>query len=84
VFEGMKETIANNPGLKIIIEYSPYYYKYAEHFSNYLFENFTINQIKDVPEPKLLDEAAMKDLLGNLQLSKDHTDLYLVKKQVTH
>lgn len=80
VFEGMKETIANNPGLKIIIEYSPYYYKHAEHFSNYLFENFTIQQIKDVPEPKLLDEAGMKNLLEKLQLSKDHTDLYLVKK----
>lgn len=80
VLNGMKETIANNPGIKIIIEYSPYYYKHAEYFSNYLFENFVINRIKDVPEPQLLDEEGMKKLLEELVASKDHTDLYLVRK----
>jgi FkbM family methyltransferase len=81
VFNGMQETIANNPDLKMIIEYSPAYYKYAEHFSHYLFDNFVVNRIKDVPEVQTLDEEGMKKLLTELTASKDHTDLYLIRNK---
>lgn len=76
VFEGMRETIAMNPQLQIIMEYSPFSYKEAEKFSEFLFENFVVYRIKDVDNTELLDAASMRKML-NL---KDHTDLYLVKK----
>lgn len=79
VFEGMKETIANNEDLKIIIEFTPVTYKNPEKFTQYLYDNFVVYRIKDVHEPKLLDEADMKDMLNELLRSGDHTDIYLVK-----
>jgi FkbM family methyltransferase len=80
VFEGMKETIANNPGIKIIIECSPFFYKDRDQFSDYLFSNFAVTRIKDVAEPTLLDEGAMKNMLRELVESKSHTDLLLTRK----
>jgi len=76
VFEGMKKTIENNSGLKIIIEYSPHLYADARGFTEYLFANFTVNRIKDVEVMTRLDESA----IDNLVQLNDHTDLYLVKK----
>jgi FkbM family methyltransferase len=78
VFEGMKETIKNNPGLKIIMEYSPFFYKNAKEFSDYLLATFVINRIKDVIEMQQLDYIAMNGLLK----LKDHTDLFLVQKNL--
>jgi FkbM family methyltransferase len=72
VFEGMKKTIENNPGLKIIIEYSPYLYTNAKEFTDYLFSRFIVHQIKDVDEMIVLSEGA-----NQLTELKDHTDLYL-------
>ncbi len=76
VFEGMKKTILNNPNLKIIIEYSPFLYKEASNFTDYLFSQFTVHQIKDVDGIETLTEESMERLLD----LKDHTDLYLLKK----
>lgn len=76
VFEGMKRTIENNPGIKIIIEYSPYLYSDAKSFTEYLFSHFIVHRIKDVNAMIKLDESAIE---GLLQLN-DHTDLYLIKK----
>jgi FkbM family methyltransferase len=76
VFEGMKETIANNPQLQVIIEYSPFLYSAPQKFSDYLFETFIVNRIKDVETTVTLDKEAM-DKLVNL---KDHTDLHLIRK----
>lgn len=76
VFEGMKGTIANNPNLRIIIEYSPFLYEDAQGFTEYLFSQFIVRRIKDVTETQTLDESAIRDLL---QLT-DHTDLYLTRK----
>jgi FkbM family methyltransferase len=75
VFEGMKKTIENNPGLKIIIEYSPHLYADAKRFTDYLFSTFIVHQIKDVDEMVVLDEAS-----NQLMELKDHTDLYLQLK----
>lgn len=76
VFEGMKKTIDNNPGLKIIIEYSPYLYTNAKGFTDYLFSKFIVRRIKDVDEMQLLDETSIAQLTG----LTDHTDLYLELK----
>jgi len=76
VFAGMTETIAKNPGLRILVEYSPFLYDDAKCFTEYLFYHFTVHRIKDVDEMIELTEA---DIPALLHLN-DHTDLYLVKK----
>lgn len=75
VFEGMKHTIANNPRLQLIIEYSPFMYSDKQVFSDFLFDHFVVNRIKDVDEMETLDKAGMNALLK----LTDHTDLYLVR-----
>ena len=75
-FEGMKDTIANNPDLKVIIEYSPFSYPDKKKFSDLLIDKFTIHRIKDVDSMETLTPATMEKLI-DLQ---DHTDLYLVRK----
>lgn len=76
VFEGMKHTIANNKDLQIIIEYSPHLYDNPKAFTEYLFSEFTVKRIKDVEKVEELDESAIDNLIS----LKDHTDLYLRKK----
>lgn len=76
VFAGMTETIAKNPGLRILLEYSPFLYGDAKYFTDYLFYHFTVHRIKDVDEMIELTEADIPSLLH----LNDHTDLYLVKK----
>lgn len=76
VFAGMEETIRNNPQLKILIEYSPFMYRDAAAFSDYLVRNFTIHRIKDVDEPERLSAEGMQRLLR----LTDHTDLFLERK----
>jgi FkbM family methyltransferase len=76
VFEGMQQTIKNNPELQIIVEYSPFLYTNAQAFTEYLFQNFIVNRIKDVDEMSTLNESSIDALV---QL-KDHTDLYLQHK----
>jgi FkbM family methyltransferase len=76
VFEGMQHTIANNPGLQIVMEYSPFIYQDVKKFTDYLFSEFIVYRIKDVAEMTTLDESSISELC---QL-KDHTDLYLHRK----
>lgn len=75
VFKGMRETISNNPQLKIILEYSPSIYEDAADFTEYLFSNFTVNRVKDVDTVTKLDRSAIPALVS----MTDHTDLYLTK-----
>ena len=76
VFSGMEETIAANPSIQLIIEYSPTIYTDPGPFTEYLFSTFNVQQITDVDEVKKLTEA---DIPALLHLN-NHTDLYLVKK----
>lgn len=76
VFEGMEQTIANNPNLQIIIEYSPFLYEEPRRFTEYLFSNFDIRRIKDVEQVEDIDESAIDTLIS----LTDHTDLYLQRK----
>lgn len=78
VFEGMQNLVADNPGLKILLEYTPFLYKDPRAFTEYLFSHFIVHRIKDVDEMKKLDKSAMATLL---QLN-DHTDLFLQVKPV--
>ena len=76
VFSGMKETIARNKDLRVLIEYSPYLYDDAKSFTEFLFQHFEVKRIKDVDNMITLTET---DIPGLLSID-DHTDLYLAKK----
>lgn len=76
VFEGMQETIENNPGLKLFIEYSPFLYSNPQQFTKYLFSRFQVHRIRDIENMELLDESAIEELVS----LKSHHDLYLVRK----
>lgn len=77
VFKGMQKTIADNPGLHIIVEYSPSIYPAATEFTEYLFAEFKVWEIKDFVELVELSEADIPRLL----MIKDHRDLYLRSKK---
>ena len=76
VFNGMTRTFANNPGLRVLVEYSPFLYEDAQKFTKFLFDHFNVSRIKDVDSMIELTEKDIPDLLA----IDDHTDLYLAKK----
>jgi len=73
VFEGMQEILKANPGIQIIVEYSPSIYEDAEKFTKYLFSTFSVARIKDFVEIIELEKQDMPSLLK----ITDHADLYL-------
>lgn len=79
IFEGMKETLANNPCIKIVMEYSPFIYKDPTGFTNYLFDTFDVHVINADSVPVLYNKENMNQLI---QLD-DHIDLYLTLKNAT-
>jgi len=76
VFSGMTEIMAKNRELRIMVEYSPYLYDDAKHFTEFLFHHFEVCRIKDVENMITLVETDIPDLLS----ISDYTDLYLVRK----
>ena len=76
VFAGMHETIANNPNIHIIMEYSPSIYDEAQKFTDYLFSEFTVYRVKDVVEVTRLHKSSIPSLVQ----MPGHTDLYLRPK----
>ena len=76
VFDGMKQTIADNPNIRIVIEYSPSIYENALEFTNYLFTRFIVYQVKNVDVVTELNNSDIPRLLA----IHDHTDLYLKNK----
>ena len=76
VFEGMQETIDANPQIQIIVEYSPSIYEDAQKFTDYLFAEFTVCQLKDFVEIIQLEKEDIPLLLK----ITDHCDLYLRRK----
>jgi FkbM family methyltransferase len=78
VFAGMEKTIAANPGIQIIVEYTPSIYADARQFTEYLFSRFNVQQISDVDELKQLDRNSITSLLE----IRDHADLYLQRNDV--
>ncbi len=76
VFEGMQETIAANPQIQIIIEYSPSIYEDAQKFTDYLFAEFTVCRVEDFV---VITELEKSDIPRLLKIP-DHADLYLRRK----
>jgi FkbM family methyltransferase len=78
VFEGMEKTLAYNPNMQIVMEYSPsIYYEKKESFTNYLLNRFNIHLVKDNATVERIEEGAVK----NLMQINNHTDFYLTQKR---
>ena len=78
VFAGMQRTIRSNPQLQIIMEYTPSNYDDPVGFTEYLFNEFNVWQIRGVDDLHSLEASSTTDLL-NL---KGHIDLYLCPKPI--
>jgi FkbM family methyltransferase len=78
IFFGMEKTLKNNPDLKMVMEYSPFMYKDAKTFTQFLFSRFSVGEITGESTVKLFSEKDV-DYLVNLS---DHIDLFLQKKTV--
>jgi FkbM family methyltransferase len=76
IFRGMKEVLKKNPQLKMIMEYSPFMYKDARSFTEFLFSIFSVGEITGESTVRKFTE---KDIDSLVHLS-DHIDLFLQKK----
>ncbi|MBS1753249.1 MAG: FkbM family methyltransferase [Ferruginibacter sp.] len=77
IFEGMKATLANNPGIKIVMEYSPFIYNNPFEFTQYLFNTFDVHVINAESQAVLYE----KENINRLISLDDHIDLYLTLKK---
>lgn len=77
IFEGMKATLANNPGIKIVMEYSPFIYNNPFEFTQYLFNIFDVHVINAESQAVLYE----KENINRLISLDDHIDLYLTLKK---
>jgi FkbM family methyltransferase len=76
IFRGMEEVLKKNPQLKMIMEYSPFMYKDARSFTEFLFSIFSVGEITGESTVRKFTE---KDIDTLVHLS-DHIDLFLQKK----
>jgi FkbM family methyltransferase len=73
VFNGMKKTIANNPQLKIIMEYTPVAYSDARGFTRFLCDTFKVQRIWGADH---LEELSVPNINQMLEI-EGHIDLFL-------
>ena len=77
IFEGMREIIKQNPQLKMVMEYSPFMYKDAKGFTEFLLSKFEVGEVTSDSSIKKYSETDIS-YLTNLST---HIDLYLELKQ---
>lgn len=77
VFEGMQSTIANNPDLKIIMEYTPDAYTDARMFTRFLCDTFEVHRIWGASNLEKIDLPDIERMIS----MKDHADLFLQLKK---
>jgi FkbM family methyltransferase len=75
-FAGMKKTMEANPQLQIVTEYTPSIYRDPLPFTEYLFDTFTVYQIRSAHDVVPLERSSIPELLKLIE----HIDLYLLKK----
>jgi len=76
IMQGMEKILAQNPQLKMVMEYSPYLYLDATRFTEFLFERFAVGEIHGDSNVHFFSEADIPRLLN----IPDHIDLYLGPK----
>ena len=78
IFEGMTKTLQQNPQLKIIMEYSPFMYKNAKGFTDFLFSKF---EVGEVTGEACVKKYTIEDISDMLNL-RTHIDLFLELKSM--
>jgi FkbM family methyltransferase len=73
---GMERVLEQNPDLKMVMEFSPFMYKDAGAFTDFLFKRFQVGEITGDSTIIPFTERDRSHLL-NL---KDHVDLFLTRK----
>lgn len=76
IFAGMQEILANNPQLKMVMEYSPFLYSEPRQFTEFLFQRFEVGEITGDSTSHTIAENEIERLLG----LRDHIDLFLSPK----
>jgi len=76
IIQGMDKILAQNPQLKMVMEYSPYLYVDATGFTEKLFERFEVGQIHGDSSVELFSAPDIPSLLA----ITDHVDLFLGPK----
>jgi len=76
ICKGMQKILQQNPDLKMVMEYSPFMYKDAGAFTDFLFGRF---QVAEITGDSTLVHYMEKDS-GHLLNLKDHVDLFLSRK----
>jgi FkbM family methyltransferase len=77
IFAGMEKILQQNPQIKIVMEYSPFLYKDAQSFTNYLFSRFEVSAITYEATVNRFSENDIPQLLA----LTDHIDLFLEIKR---
>jgi FkbM family methyltransferase len=77
IFKGMQRTLQQNPGLKMVMEYSPFMYKDTAAFTEMLFDRFEVGEITGESTVR----PFTKNDSGHLLNLTDHIDLYLQLKK---
>lgn len=76
ILYGMSRTLEQNPQLKMVMEYSPFMYKDAQGFTEYLFDRFEVGEVAGDSSVK---RYCANDISYLVNLPT-HVDLYLVQK----
>ena len=77
IFAGMQKILQQNPQLKMVMEYSPFMYKDAPAFTEFLFRHFNVGEVtgESTVNPFTLSDT------GHLLNLDVHIDLFLERKQ---
>ena len=76
ICKGMQKILQQNPDLRMVMEYSPFMYKDAGAFTDFLFDRF---QVSEITGDSTLVHYMEQDRAHLLNL-KDHVDLFLTRK----
>lgn len=77
ILSGMDKTLARNPQLKMVMEYSPFMYKDVMGFTKYLFDRFEVGSVEGDSTVRSYSREDMEYLVS----LKVHIDLFLRQKQ---
>ncbi len=77
ILEGMQQTIRANPGIRIIMEFTPFDYQDPVGFANYLCSNFDVSRVEGDSGIRTVTE----DELRQFAAVREHTDLYLTVRK---
>ncbi len=77
ILEGMQQTIRANPGIRIIMEFTPFDYQDSAGFVEYLYSVFEVSRIEGDSGTRLVSAEE----LNRFAAVRQHADLYLTVRK---